>query len=235
MNPDQTILIVDDEPKILEVVADFLRGRGARVLTAEDGQNALEIVAREDPALVILDLMLPDLSGEDCCRLIRNLSEAPIIMLTAKAGEDDLLRGLNLGADDYLTKPFSLRELGARAEAVLRRAARNRPAAGAFSSGNLTMDFEKKLVRKQGRAVNLTPSEFKILAALIRRPGRVFSREELLAEARPEELDSCDRAVDSHIKNLRQKIEDRPKTPIYVLTVHGLGYKFGGSGHDPRP
>jgi DNA-binding response OmpR family regulator len=227
---DKYILAVDDEPKILEVVVSFLESRGFTVYSAETGRQALEIFDRENIALIVLDLMLPDISGEDICRTIRKKSRVPIIMLTAKIEEENLLEGLGIGADDYITKPFSLKELGARVEAVLRRSADDVPlvAKTSFRGGDLTVDFEKNAVRKNGAEVCLTQSEIKILAALIKHPGKVFTRNELIDMALGSDFDGYDRAIDTHIKNLRQKIEDDSKNPDYVLTVHGLGYKFGG-------
>ena len=227
----KNILVVDDEPMILEVVTSLLESRGFTVFPAASGKYALEIFNSQNIALVVLDLMLPDISGEDVCQAIRKISRIPIIMLTAKSEESDLLEGLELGADDYITKPFSLKELAARVDAVLRRSeddliplvARN-----SFGNGDLVVDFTKEAFLKAGQPINLTPNESKILAALIKYPGKVFTRDELIAIALGATFDGYDRAIDSHIKNLRQKIEDDPKNPVYVLTVHRLGYKFGG-------
>jgi DNA-binding response OmpR family regulator len=227
----KNILAVDDEPKILEVLASYLESRGYKVFKAETGSEALATFERESISLVLLDLMLPDISGEEICRRIRTKSRVPIIMLTAKVEENDLLEGLRIGADDYITKPFSLKELAARSEALLRRAADDLvPLASKFTfgGGDLIADFEKSTVLKKQMPVSLTPSEMKILAALIKYPGKVFTREELIETALGDEFDGYDRAVDNHIKNLRQKIEDDSKNPTYVLTVHGLGYTFGG-------
>jgi DNA-binding response OmpR family regulator len=228
----KNILAVDDEPKILEVISSFLKSRGYGVVCAADGREALRVLERENIALVILDLMLPGIRGEEVCARIRASSRVPIIMLTAKTEEADMLTGLRIGADDYMTKPFSLKELAARVEAVLRRTRDDLVpllAKNSFNGGDLVTDFEKNEVRKKGNPVGLTPSELKILSALIRRPGRVYSREELIGIALGGEFDGFDRIIDSHIKNLRRKIEDRPRRPVYVLTVHGMGYKFGGA------
>jgi DNA-binding response OmpR family regulator len=225
------ILAVDDEPKILEVVASYLESCGFAVVTAANGRQALEVFAAHNIALVLLDLMLPDISGEEVCRTLRRQSRVPVIMLTAKAGEEDLLEGLALGADDYITKPFSLKELHARVLAVLRRTEKDlTPLAvrNSFNGGDLFVDFDQNLLQKKGKKVNLTPSEQKILAALIKYPGKVFTREELINLALSDEFDGYDRSIDSHIKNIRQKIEDDSRNPVYILTVHGLGYKFGG-------
>lgn len=231
MQAKKQILVVDDEPKIREVVASLLESRGYSVLQAENGQTALELFDRENLSLVVLDLMLPDLPGEEVCRAIRKKSRVPVIMLTAKAEENDLLEGLGLGADDYVTKPFRLRELFARVEAVLRRSGDDLvplSVRNSYRGGDLVVDFERNLVRKRGEPLALTPTELRILAALIKYPGKVFSRENLIQAALGEDFEGFDRAIDSHVKNLRQKIEDDPKKPVYVLTVHGLGYRFGG-------
>jgi DNA-binding response OmpR family regulator len=228
---NKNILVVDDEVKILEVIASFLSSRGFGVFTAEDGRQALRVFERENIALIILDLMLPDISGEELCRRIRRVSRVPIIMLTAKMEEADMLKGLEIGADDYMTKPFSLKELHARTEAVLRRVSDELfplLPKNSFNDGDLITDFERNEIFKNGKLVALTPSELKILSALIRHPGRVFNREELI-ELALEDFDGFDRIIDSHIKNLRHKIEDNPRQPVYVLTVHGMGYKFGGA------
>lgn len=230
-NISKNILAVDDEPKILEVISALLESKGFHVFPAENGQKALEVFAVENISLVILDLMLPDISGEEVCKAIRRKSRVPVLMLTAKAEENDLLYGLEIGADDYITKPFSLKELYARVEAVLRRTqddlvplnVRN-----SFHDGDFVVDFEQNVFQKSGHPVNLTPNEIKILSALIKYPGKVFTREELIGIALGSEFEGYDRAIDSHVKNLRQKIEDDPKKPVYILTVHGLGYKFGG-------
>jgi DNA-binding response OmpR family regulator len=227
----RNILVVDDEPKILEVVASYLESRGFGVFAAENGARALAVFDAENISLVLLDLLLPDLSGEEVLAAIRRTSRAPVIMLTAKSDEDSVLAGFALGADDYITKPFGLKELSARVEAVLRRTAGDLvplTLKNAFGDGDLTVDFGKSIIKKAGRPVSLTPSELRLLAALIKYPGRVFSRAELIDAAFGEDFDGYDRAVDSHVKNLRRKIEDDPRNPRYVLTIHGLGYKFGG-------
>ncbi|GHU66328.1 DNA-binding response regulator [Clostridia bacterium] len=227
----KNILAVDDEPKILEVLSSYLESRGFAVFTAETGARALGIFEREAISLVLLDLMLPDISGEEICRRLRAKSRVPIIMLTAKAEEANLLEGLHLGADDYITKPFSLKEVAARIEALLRRATDDLvPLASKFTlgDGDLIVDFEKNTVLKKQVPVSLTPSEMKILAALIKYPGKVFSRAELIEITFGDEFDGYDRAIDNHIKNLRQKIEDDSKASVYVVTIHGLGYTFGG-------
>jgi len=225
------VLVVDDEVKISEVIKSFLESKGYVVFTAEDGRQAFSIFEKENIAFVILDLMLPDMPGEEICSRLRQKSRVPILMLTAKVGEEDLLRGLGVGADDYLTKPFRLKELHARMEAILRRSSGDLVPLYrrmSFQNGDLEVDFETHSIKKKGNEVNLTPNEFKLLAALIKYPGRVFTRDELISAALGEDFDGYDRSVDSHIKNLRQKIETDSKNPVYILTVHGVGYKFGG-------
>ena len=180
---------------------------------------------------VILDLMLPGMSGEEVCQAIRRQSRVPIIMLTAKTQENDVLNGLNIGADDYVTKPFSIKQLYARMEAVLRRTVRDlKPLAEKFSwnDHDLQIDFEHNEVRKQGALLSLTPSEWKILSAMVKYPEKVFTRNDLIDLVFGPDFDGYDRVIDTHIKNLRKKVETDPKSPVYVKTVHGLGYKFGG-------
>lgn len=231
MAPAKTILVVDDEPMIREAVSSYLAHKGFRVLEAETGGQALSLFERESVQFVILDLMLPDLSGEEVCVRLRGRSRVPILMLTAKTAEEELLNGLRIGADDYLTKPFSLKELHARVEAVLRRARDGlSPLAERLSwnGGDLCVDYVRQEVRKRGLPVGLTPSEWKLLAALTQSPTRVFTRDELIAIAFGADFDGYDRVIDTHIKNLRKKIEDDPKAPVYVRTVRGTGYQFGG-------
>ena len=228
---DLTVLVVDDEVKIVEVVRSYLENAGYKVIEAYDGKDALHKFERLQPGLVILDLMLPDISGEEVCRQIRKKSHVPIIMLTAKVGEEDLLQGLGLGADDYITKPFSPRELMARVEAILRRTGYDAvPLADflSFNNADLTIDNLKHEVRKRNDVVNLTPNEYNILMALVKYPGKTFTREELVIIALGEDYEGYQRTVDTHIKNLRQKIEDDSRNPIYIKTVHGIGYRFGG-------
>jgi DNA-binding response OmpR family regulator len=225
----QKILVVDDETKITEVLKSFLESRGYSVFEAGDAGRAFDIFEREKIDLILLDLMLPGMTGEEFCAAIRGKSRVPIIMLTAKVGEDDLLKGLSIGADDYVTKPFSLKTLLARIEAVLRRSGEYIPAPGGklVFGGELEIDFDGRSIRKNGRNAAPTPSEFKILEALVKSPNKVFTREQLIDAAMGDDFDGFSRAIDGHIKNLRQKIEDDPKKPRYVLTVHGVGYKFG--------
>lgn len=225
------ILVVDDEVKILEVIQSFLESKDYTVLTAENGSQALSIFEKENIAFVILDLMLPDLTGEEICSRLRQRSRVPILMLTAKVDEEDILKGLDIGADDYLTKPFRLKELHARMEAILRRSSGDLVPLYrkmTFQEGDLEVDLEHHSIRKNGQEVNLTPNEYKILAALIKFPNKVFTRDELINTAFGDEFEGYDRSVDSHIKNLRQKIETDSRNPVYILTIHGIGYKFGG-------
>jgi len=225
------ILIVEDEEKIVTVVKSFLESKGFLVFSAENGKKALEIFSKENVAFVLLDLMLPELSGEEVCKSIRKISRVPIIMLTAKSDEADMLQGLGIGADDYITKPFSLKALLARMEAVMRRTMDDLPlflTKKIFNDGDLTIDFDSRRVTRQSEEVKLTPNEYKILITLMKYPNKVFTREELIASAFGDEFEGYDRTIDSHIKNLRQKIEGDPKNPNYVKTIHGVGYKFGG-------
>jgi len=226
----QTILVVDDEPQIVEVVQDYLKQAGFRVLTAQDGQTALTISRYEHPDLMILDLMLPGkLDGLDVCRSVRRdagLAAMPIIMLTARVEEMDRLIGLELGADDYITKPFSPREVVARVKAVLRRIEDRATPASKLHVRDLTVDLVNRSVTAGETPISLTPTEFDLLSTLIRNPGRPFSRAQLIELVYDVAGGSYDRAIDSHIKNLRHKIEPDPKNPSYVLTVYGVGYKF---------
>jgi DNA-binding response OmpR family regulator len=227
----RTILVVEDEEKIMSVVKSFLESKGFFVIPAPDGRKALEIFDKENIAMVLLDLMLPLLSGEEVCKAIRKKSRVPIIMLTAKSDEADMLTGLGIGADDYITKPFSLKALYARIEAVMRRSADDMLPLfikNSYNDGDLTVDFVSRSITKQSEEVKLTPNEYKLLATLIKYPNKVFTRDELIASAFGDEFEGYDRTIDSHIKNLRQKIESDPKNPVYVRTIHGVGYKFGG-------
>jgi len=229
----RSVLVVDDEQKITEVVGSYLRRAGFAALTASDGAEALRIFEKERPALVILDLMLPDLSGEEVCRRLRARSRVPIIMLTAKSEDIDAVHGLGLGADDYVTKPFSPRQLMARVEAVLRRSGdTGSPVARvlAFNDEDLLIDDAAGTVRKAGTPVSVTPRELRLLRLLAGNPGRVFTREELVARALGDDFDGFDRTIDAHVKNLRQKIETDPRAPRYILTVHGIGYRFSAEG-----
>ena len=227
----QTVLIVDDEKGIVEVVRDYLLNAGFHVLEAYNGRDALALFDQMAPDLVVLDLMLPDITGEEVCRMIRRKSRVPIIMLTAKVAEAELLKGFNLGADDYVTKPFSPRQLLARVQAILRRVSDEAYTLSdqlSFNHGDLVIDSLRHEVRKAGETVALTPIEFKILASMGKYPTKVFTREELISLALEDDYQGNDRVIDSHIKNIRQKIEDDTRDPQYIQTVHGIGYKFGG-------
>lgn len=227
----QTVLIVDDERMIREAVSFYLKKQGCRVFAAENGKEALTMFEQEAITFVILDLMLPDVSGEEICMSIRKKSKVPIIMLTAKTQEDDVLNGLEIGADDYVTKPFSLKELYARMTVILRRTTGDiKPLVSKhlWNDKDLQVDFEHREVQKKGESLSLTPSEWKILTALIRCPKKVYTREELIELIFGLDFDGYDRVIDTHIKNLRKKVEDDPKKPFYIKTVRGVGYKFGG-------
>ena len=220
------ILIVDDDRKTAELIRMYLEREGYGALLAHDGRQALDLARQRAPDLIVLDLMLPVVEGLDVCRILRAESQVPIIMLTARTTEDDKLLGLDLGADDYVTKPFSPRELVARVRAVLRRggpAQRSEPAA---RYGDLVVDFVSRSVRLRGAPVHLTPKEFKLLELLAKHPGRAFSRLELLEQVFGYDYDGLERTVDVHLMNLRKKIERDPAQPSYVLTVYGHGYKF---------
>jgi DNA-binding response OmpR family regulator len=233
MRAPQRVLVVDDEPKITEVVGSYLRRAGYEPLTASGGVEALELFEKARPALVILDLMLPDLSGEEICRRLRSRSRVPIIMLTAKSADADAVKGLGLGADDYVTKPFSPRQLLARVQAVLRRSEGiDSPTAHllSFNDDDLVIDDGLGSVQKAGVEVSLTPSELRLLRLLAGNPGRTFSREELISRALGGDFDGFDRTIDAHVKNLRQKIETDPHAPRYIHTVHGIGYRFSAEG-----
>jgi DNA-binding response OmpR family regulator len=223
----QKILVVDDELDIVKVVRAYLERGGFRVITASDGQQALAAFRHEKPDLIVLDLNLPRMDGLDVCRAIRRESDTPIIMLTARVEEADKLIGLEIGADDYIVKPFSPREVVARVRTVLRRsggAASDQPAA--ISIGDLVIDPVKHEVQLAGRSIDLTPMEFTLLQTLAARPGRAFSRMDLLEAAQGESYEGYERSIDVHIKNLRQKLGDEPRNPKYILTVYGIGYKF---------
>ena len=228
MNSGKTILVIDDEAKLARTLSLYLEQAGFQPLTATDGPQGLAVFRREKPDLVLLDLNLPGgLDGLDVCRQIRRESQAPIIMLTARVEEVDRLIGLELGADDYVTKPFSPREVVARVRAVLRRSAA--PPAGVgeiLRAADLEVDLGRRLVRVADRAVELTPVEFGLLAVLIRQPGQVFSRTQLLEAVQGTTFEGYDRTIDQHIKNLRHKLEPDPSAPRYVLTVFGVGYKL---------
>jgi DNA-binding response OmpR family regulator len=219
------ILVVDDEPKIVQLVRDYLERAGFAVSTARDGNEALMRARQERPDLIVLDLGLPQLDGLEVTRRLRRDSGVPIIMLTARHEETDKVVGLELGADDYLTKPFSPRELEARVRAVLRRHTGDSEAE-VLRAGDLTLDVPRLRTEVSGRPVELTATEFQLLAALARQPGRVFTRAQLLDAIHGVAFDSYERAIDAHVKNIRRKIEPDPRTPRYLLTVYGVGYRL---------
>jgi DNA-binding response OmpR family regulator len=221
------ILVVDDEPKIVDIVRAYLAREGYRVLVAYDGREALTLARRERPDLLVLDLMLPEVSGWDVCRALRAESALPILMLTARDDTTDKIVGLELGADDYLAKPFDPKELVARVRAVLRRTAAPAPTARVLRHADLEIDVERHDVRRTGQPVALTPSEFALLQALAERPGRVWTRLQLLDRLQGAAFEGYERAIDSHVKNLRHKLEPDPRQPRYVETVYGVGYKLG--------
>lgn len=221
------ILVVDDEKKIVEIVKAYLEKEGFQVIIAYDGKSALENARRELPDLIILDLMLPEVTGWDVCRTLRKESEVPIIMLTARDDTTDKIVGLELGADDYITKPFDPKEMVSRVRAVLRRSEGRIAQKQMFRVGNLTIDIEKRRVERDGKTMALTPIEFDVLKVLAETPGRVYSRMQLLDKVQGDSYEGYERTIDSHIKNLRRKIELDPEHPRYVLTVHGVGYKLG--------
>ncbi|HEX9373669.1 MAG TPA: response regulator transcription factor [Roseiflexaceae bacterium] len=222
----QRVLIVDDERKLAQGLAAYFRQAGFDTLTAYDGRAALEIAQRDQPDLILLDLMLPEIDGMEVCRQIRRSSAVPVIMLTARVEEADLLIGLELGADDYIAKPFSPREVVARARAVLRRASGALAPATLLRAGDVTLDLDRRSVLARGQPVDLTPTEFDLLAALMRNAGRPLSRAQLLDATQGDEYAGYERTIDAHVKNLRRKIESDPASPRHILTVFGVGYKF---------
>jgi DNA-binding response OmpR family regulator len=229
---NEMILVVDDEPKIVRFIQAYLEDAGYRVVTASDGQEALFVARHEKPDLVILDLMMPGMDGWDFIRYFRRERNTPVIILTARVEEADQVLGLELGADDYVTKPFSPRTLVARVRAVLRRARGGGIPAAVLRAGDLVLDREAHVVTVEGQEVDLTPTEFKLLQVLMTAPGRVFTRADLLDRVLGDEADVFERTIDAHVKNLRRKIEPEPGSPRYVITVRGAGYKlddqFGG-------
>ncbi len=227
----RTILVVDDEPEITDVVRKYLERDGYHVVSAADGRAALAAFQHEKPNLVILDLMLPEVDGWEVARQIRAAGSTPIIMLTARGEEVDRLLGLGLGADDYITKPFSPREVVARVRAVLRRASGEAPSE-VLTVGDLEIDHGRMEARRGGVAVTLTPTEFGLLAALARSPGRVFTRLQLIDLVQGHAFEGYERTIDAHVKNLRHKLEPDPRRPRYVLTVHGAGYRLAEPGRD---
>jgi DNA-binding response OmpR family regulator len=224
------ILVVEDESKIVEFIESYLLNSGYSVSKAPNGREALKAFQSDEIDLIILDLMLPDITGEQICKEIRKTSKVPIIMLTAKTSDESIINGLDIGADDYMTKPFSPRQLVARVNALLRRAYDDEKDNNllSFNQGDIVINQTDYSVKKAGKVANLTPSEYKILITLAKRSNKVFTREELIQVAFDGDYLGYDRTIDSHIKNLRAKIEDNPKDPIYILTIRGIGYRFGG-------
>lgn len=223
--PGKKVLVVDDDVKTVELVKLYLNRDGYRVLTAYDGNEALKLARENQPDLIVLDLMLPGINGLEICRILREESDVPIIMLTALTTDDDRLTGLDLGADDYVTKPFSPRELAARVRAVLRRLPGER-GPEKIEHGELTVNFLKHEASLEGKPLNLTPIEFKVLGALVKEPGRVFSRAQIIEKALGYDFDGFDRTIDVHILKLRRKLEPDPRHPRYIKTVYGAGYKL---------
>ena len=225
-----TVLVVDDEPQIVQLVRDYLEHGGFKVLTASDGPSAVRTASTQHPDLVVLDLGLPGLDGLDVTRSLRRNGSLPIIMLTARTDETDKLVGLELGADDYVTKPFSPKELVARVRSVLRRTEVAKQPGDLIRVGDIELDLPSMEVRVDRRRIDLTPTEFQLLATMARQPGRVFSRAQLLSAVHGVAFESYERAIDAHVKNLRRKLEPDPHNPRYLLTVFGVGYRFA----DPR-
>ena len=222
------ILVVDDDPNVVELVRLYLERDGYEVLTANDGATGLEMAIEEQPSLIVLDLMLPRMDGMEVCRALREESSVPVIMLTAMVEEDDRLAGLDLGADDYVTKPFSPRELAARVRAVLRRTARDQDDAGPVNleSGPFVVDLRQRTVNVDGTPVTLTPTEFRLLALLVREPGRTFTREQIIDRVFGYDFDGFDRTVDAHMSSLRRKVDTVPGTAKRIQTVYGSGYRL---------
>jgi two-component system, OmpR family, alkaline phosphatase synthesis response regulator PhoP len=223
---NELILVVDDEPKIVRLARDYLEQSGFRVLPSNDGLSALAAARQEKPDLIVLDLNLPGMDGIDVCRALRRESSVPIIMLTARVEETDRLIGLEVGADDYISKPFSPRELVARVRAVLRRTQGEVQTPGLIRMGSLQIDLNGHRVMRQDEPIKLTRIEFSLLATLAQHPGQTFSRAQLIQRLHGSDDSGFDRSIDAHIKNLRRKLEDDPADPRYIQTVYGIGYKF---------
>jgi two-component system, OmpR family, alkaline phosphatase synthesis response regulator PhoP len=225
----KTVLVVEDERQIAQIASDYLQHAGFSVITTGDGLDALALTRQRHPDLVVLDLGLPRLDGLEVARRLRRESTIPIIMLTARVDESDRLAGLDVGADDYITKPFSPRELVARVRAVLRRVEAADGGEGVLHRSDLAIDLARMKVTRGGTPIDLTATELQLLAVLARQPGRVFTRAQLLDAVRGTAVDSFERAIDAHIKNIRRKLEADSRNPRYVLTVYGIGYKFAES------
>jgi len=228
----QTILVVDDEPQIVRLVRAYLEEAGFRVVTASDGEQALYVARHEKPDLVVLDVLMPRMDGLEFTRRVRGERDLPIIMLTARAEETDRIVGLELGADDYITKPFSPREVVARVRAVLRRAQPQPASSPVLRAGPITLDRDTRTVTVSEQPVDLTPTEFSILETLMTTPGRVFSRAELLEAAQGIAFEAYERTVDAHVKNLRRKLEPNPAHPRYIITARGVGYRLASEPED---
>lgn len=226
----KTVLVVDDEERLVRLVTSYLEQEGFRTVSARDGREALFVAREEKPDLIILDLMMPEMTGQEFLKLHRKERDTPIIILTAKVEETDRVLGLELGADDYVTKPFSPRELAARVRAVLRRAGKSPPEPEVLRAADVTLDRQAHTVHVGDRRVDLTPSEFDLLAVLMETPGRVFSRLELLDRVQGTAYEGYERTIDVHVKNLRSKLDEDPAEPRYVETVYGVGYRFRAGG-----
>jgi len=226
------ILVVDDEPQIVKILQVYLDKAGFQAVTAFNGNDALAVFRREKPDFVILDLNLPGMDGLDVCKTIRRDSNVPILMLTARVEEADRLIGLELGADDYVVKPFSPREVVARVRTIFRRTEALPEGGELIRVGDLEIDLQKHTVSQAGRMVELTPTEFEILVALARQPKRVFSRLQIMEQAQGDAFEGYERTIDAHIKNLRMKLEPDPRKPKYIQTVFGLGYKLDAGGDE---
>lgn len=228
VNSKKSILVVDDEERIVDIIKAYLEIENYTIFVAYNGKDALDIFEKKSIDFVVLDLMLPGLSGEEVCKKIRLTSQVPILMLTAKVDEGDKIYGLNIGADDYMIKPFSPKELVARVKAILRRFSVETVKAEIIelNNGDLIIDFDKMEIKKKGILVNITPKEFEIVELLVKNPGKVFSREQMISEVLGYDFEGYDRAIDAHIKNIRHKIEDGKNK--YIKTIYGVGYKFMG-------
>jgi DNA-binding response OmpR family regulator len=222
----KTILVVDDEERLTSLVQAYLQQEGFRVLTAGNGLQALEVFRRDPPDLIVLDLMMPEMDGAEFLRVLRTQHSTPVILLTARVGDEDKIIGLELGADDYISKPFRPRELLARVRAVLRRAGRSGPEPAVLHSGDLTLDRARHEILQDGRPIDLTPTEFEILAALMAAPGKVFTRMELLEHAQGVGYEGYERTIDAHIKNLRSKLSLGLESAPRIQTVYGVGYRL---------
>jgi DNA-binding response OmpR family regulator len=222
----KTVLVVDDEPRIVDLARDYLEHAGFSVLTASDGPSALRVARTRKPDVLVLDLGLPGMDGLDVARELRRESAIPIVMLTARDDELDRILGLEIGADDYVTKPFSPRELVARIRAILRRVDRQAEPGDRIEASGVSIDVSRMRVEADGRVIELTPTEFALLVTLARQPGRIFSRGQLLDAIHGLAFESYERAIDAHVKNLRHKMEPDPSVPRYILTVYGVGYRF---------